>query len=245
MEGENASIDTNVPGTAEEAWLSAIERAAIPRLRLRTVGRVVVASPHPDDETLAVGGLLQDLVSLGWRIRLVSVTDGESAYPGTQGLGAIRCAELETALARLGVRERTSVTRLQLPDGSVADHEGVLERHLHELTRGADLLLAPWRLDGHPDHEAVGRIAVRVGHDLEVPVRLFPVWAWHWMHPDTESAQELLASAERWDLSAAGLSAKRSAIGAFASQLGTRYGPPILPSVVVRRFTRPYEVFVR
>jgi len=245
MERENASIDTNMPGPAEEAWLSAIERAAISRLRLRTRGRVVVASPHPDDETLGAGGLLHDLVSLGWRIRLVSVTDGESAYPGTLGLGAIRCIELETALVRLGVRERTGVTRLQLPDGSVSDHEGVLERHLRELARGADLLLAPWRFDGHPDHEAVGRIAVRVGHDLEVTVRLFPVWAWHWMHPDAESAQELLAGAERWDLSAAALSAKRSAIAAFASQLGTRFGSPILPSVVVRRFTRPYEVFVR
>jgi LmbE family N-acetylglucosaminyl deacetylase len=235
MEGENVSIDTNMPGPAEEAWLSAIERAAISRLRLRTHGRVVVASPHPDDETLGAGGLLHDLVSLGWRIRLVSVTDGESAYPGTLGLGAIRCIELETALVRLGVRERTGVTRLQLPDGSVSDHEGVLERHLRELARG----------DGHPDHEAVGRIAVRVGHDLEVTVRLFPVWAWHWMHPDAESAQELLAGAERWDLSAAALSAKRSAIAGFASQLGTRFGSPILPSVVVRRFTRPYEVFVR
>ena len=91
---------------------------------------MLVVSPHPDDETLAVGGLLHDLVAAGWRVRLVSVTDGEAAYPAVSGLGAVRRRELASALDRLGIADATVVHRLELPDGHVAQCQAALEARL-------------------------------------------------------------------------------------------------------------------
>ena len=106
---------------------AAIDRAALPRWRPGPAGLVLVVSPHPDDETVAVGGLLHDLVAAGWRVRLVSVTDGEAAYPAVSGLGAVRRRELASALDRLGIADATIIHRLALPDGHVAECQAALE----------------------------------------------------------------------------------------------------------------------
>lgn len=40
-------------------------------------GRVVVISPHPDDETLAVAGIIQDVQQHGGRVSLIFLTNGD------------------------------------------------------------------------------------------------------------------------------------------------------------------------
>jgi LmbE family N-acetylglucosaminyl deacetylase len=203
-------------------------------------------SPHPDDETLAVGGLLHDLVAGGWRVRLACVTDGEAAYPTVSGLGAVRRGELASALDRLGIAEATVIHRLELPDGHVAQCQAALEARLEPLVAGASWVLAPWPEDGHPDHEACGRAAaVVVARGGGGPIRFFPVWAWHWAAPGSPEARAMLASAERRDLSRHALHAKRAALRAFTSQQDGTLGPPILPPHVLDRFARPFEVLLR
>ena len=49
-------------GTPEECWFPVLER--LPEWsRPGSGGHVVVVSPHPDDETLGVGGLLAELLA--------------------------------------------------------------------------------------------------------------------------------------------------------------------------------------
>lgn len=245
-------IDVDDPGPAETAWRAAIDRAALPRWHPGAAGLVLVVSPHPDDETLAVGGLLHDLVAAGWRVRLASVTDGEAAYPGVSGLGAVRRSELASALDRLGIARATVIHHLALPDGHVAQCQAALEARLAPLVAGASWVLAPWRDDGHPDHEACGRAAAAVvarggGGPIRFfpAIRFFPVWAWQWAAPGSPAARTLLASAERRDLSPRALHAKRAALAAFTSQQDSALGPAILPSHVLDRFVRPFEVLLR
>jgi LmbE family N-acetylglucosaminyl deacetylase len=245
-------IDVDDRGPVETAWRAAIDRAALPRWHAGAAGVVLVVSPHPDDETLAVGGLLHDLVTAGWRVRLASVTDGEAAYPAVSGLGAVRRRELALALDRLGIADATVVHRLELPDGRVAQCQAALEARLAPLAAGVSWVLAPWRDDGHPDHEACGRAAAAVvarrgdGPIRFFPtIRFFPVWAWQWAAPGSAEARTMLASAERRDLSPRALHAKRAALAAFASQQDGTLGPAILPSHVLDRFARPFEVLLR
>ena len=40
--------------------------------------RVMVIAPHPDDDILAAGGLLQHALHLGGMVRVVYITDGEN-----------------------------------------------------------------------------------------------------------------------------------------------------------------------
>ena len=239
-------IDVDDPGPAETAWRAAIDRAALPCWHPGPTGVVLVVSPHPDDETLAVGGLLHDLVAAGWRVRLASVTDGEAAYPAVSGLGAVRRRELASALDRLGIADATVVHRLELPDGHVAQCQAALEARLTPLVAGMSWVLAPWRDDGHPDHEACGRAAAAVvARGGGGPIRFFPVWAWQWAAPTSPEARTMLASAERRDLSPRALHAKRAALRAFTSQQDGVLGPAILPSHVLDRFARPFEVLLR
>jgi LmbE family N-acetylglucosaminyl deacetylase len=239
-------IDVDDAGPAETAWRAAIDRAALPRWLPGPSGVVLVVSPHPDDETLAVGGLLHDLVAAGWRVRLASVTDGEAVYPAVSGLAAVRRRELASALDRLGIADATVIHRLELPDGQVARYQAALEARLTLLVAGMSWVLAPWPDDGHPDHEACGRAAAAVvARGGGGQIRFFPVWAWQWAAPASPEARTMLASAERRDLSLRALHAKRAALRAFTSQQDGALGPAILPSHVLDRFARPFEVLLR
>ncbi|HEY3547954.1 MAG TPA: PIG-L family deacetylase [Propionicimonas sp.] len=76
--------------------------------------RVVFLHAHPDDETLATGVLLADLVDTGHKVAVVTATRGElgavvpgplSALEGTPELVEHRLGELAGALAELGVTD--------------------------------------------------------------------------------------------------------------------------------------------
>lgn len=243
--GGDVRIDLREQGAAETDWLAALHDAALPAWQPGQPGRIVVVSPHPDDETLAVGGLLHDLAGRGWRVSLVAVTDGEGAYADVPALAAIRRRELALALHHLGLARATTVLSLEIPDGAVSRHAAALEARLSPLIAGSSWVLAPWPGDGHPDHEAAGRITARVAARWGVLPRFFPIWAWHFTVPGSPPAAALLARAERWTLSPSAVGAKRDAIGAFASQSDGALGPAILPPHMLRRFQRPFEVVLR
>lgn len=243
---DSPRIDVTAAGARERDWRAAIEAADLPPwLPGPAPGLVLVVSPHPDDETLALGGLLHDLVREGWRVRLIEVTDGEAAYPHVADLAAIRRRELRESLVRLMIADAGHVHHLEIPDGAVAEHEAQVAGALATLADDAAWVLAPWRHDGHPDHEATGRAAACAAERAGTPIRFYPVWAWHWLAPSSPEARQLLAKAERIDLSRRARAAKRAALGAFRSQRDGVLGPPILPPHVVDRFARPCEMLVR
>ncbi len=46
------------------------------------------------------------------------------------------------------------------------------------------LLVAPWRHDGHPDHEAAGRAAAAAARRTGARLLEYPLWLWHHTAPD-------------------------------------------------------------
>ncbi|MDH5834334.1 PIG-L deacetylase family protein [Luteimonas kalidii] len=210
--------------------------------------RLLVLSPHPDDETLACGGLMHAAARAGLEVALLAVTDGEACYPGDRAwtrarLRSHRPRELAHALAALDVDAR--IYRAGLPDGGVSSAFDILLAAINSLIRPGDLVLAPWERDGHPDHDAVGNAALRAVPATGARLLRYPVWAWHWLDP---AAAHAPFNAFRVPLSPAAHAAKREAVACFASQLGTGVPPvadPILPPHVVARFERPFEVYLR
>ncbi len=87
-------------GPPEAAWLGLIE--GLPGWPVPRGAHIVVVSPHPDDETLGVGGTLQVLVGAGARLELLAVTDGVASHPHVAELAVRRRRELRCALGRLG-----------------------------------------------------------------------------------------------------------------------------------------------
>lgn len=222
------------PGTPVESWTTALAARAVAPLPLpASPGRLVVAGAHPDDETLGAGGLIRDAALAGWRVEVVSATAGEGSHPDSpthppQRLAEVRRGELLAAIAALA--PDASVRCLDLPDGAVAAHTAELVAALVEtIGAGGDdvVLCAPWRGDGHPDHEAVARAAAIAASRTDARLLEYPVWFWHW-----GSADDLpWHHAFRLPLDAAALAAKRVAIAAHVSQvraLSTAPGDEVL-----------------
>jgi LmbE family N-acetylglucosaminyl deacetylase len=227
--------------TGERAWLDWMR--ALPALdwsaTFARATRVVVVSPHPDDETLACGGLIAELVARRIGLTVVAVTDGEGSHPEVAELAAVRRIEQRRALHALG--HRGPPIRLGLPDASVACHASQLRARLQTLVSGHTVLIAPWSRDGHTDHDACGAAAEAVAEHCGCALLEYPVWAWQWATPseldeDRWSTFEIAAPARR---------AKSAALECFPSQTTERFGAVIVDEHALARFRRPCEVVAR
>lgn len=248
-----AGLDRTIRGAgpAERAWRESPWLADMDVAGFDTVvadaRRIVVLSPHPDDETLGCGGLLFDAVKMGVPVVVCSVTHGERCHStkGSPAMGALRHQELMHAMAHLGVRP-SSIVPWAIPDGELARRKDRLRAELSDTVESADLLLAPWEFDGHPDHEACGEVARNVAHARNLRVLRYPVWGWHWSDPMDATNGLARAPALRYPLDPRTRAAKRKAILAFQSQMTHAPGgaPPVLTPRILRRFQRRFEVYL-
>ncbi len=235
-------------GTAESRWRGA---EALARVATLDVDRLVashrafwIVSPHPDDEVLALGGFLMALAERDAPVTVVSVTRGTASHPGSaawtpERLATVRPRELQDALMVL--RAAPAVLDLELPDGGLAACEDALVERLALPVDASDLVLAPWRLDGHPDHEACGRAGARAADARGATLVEYPVWAWHWATPEADVFP--WPRARRLDLEPTSVARKRAAIRCFVSQTRPDAGRgPILPRHVFARFERSFEI---
>lgn len=231
-------------GTPESVWLPWLARLNLPALRVDPApAHVVCVAPHPDDEVLAVGGLLALLAAAGSLVEVIAVTDGDASNPGGSiapaALARLRVQETERALNALGIT--TPVQRLGLADGGADALRAPVLAALRDTLPGT-WLLAPWDRDGHPDHEAVGRAAARAAAETGARLLAYPVWAWHWAKPaDLPCSRARLVA-----LSEPVRRLKQRAIAEFETQIRP-IGPrpqdaPVLPPHVLARFGRAYEV---
>ncbi|MDH5824081.1 PIG-L family deacetylase [Luteimonas sp. RD2P54] len=239
-------------GTSESAWRRSPWLAALRREGaddwLSGASRLVVVSPHPDDEALGCGGLIAHARAASIEVSIVAATDGEACYPGDPRwsparLRRVRRAELARAAAALGVGAG-DIRHLDLGDGRLAGREDALCRALLPLLGRGDRVLTTWSGDGHPDHEATARAVRFATARCGARMGEFPVWAWHWMDPHATPALPR-RQARRLRLSGAARRAKAAALACFASQTGTgelRTAEPVLPPHVLARFARSFEV---
>lgn len=136
--------------------------------------RVLVFAPHPDDETLGVGGTLAGLVSLGAAVRVVVVTDGAQGDPErkfSQPAQLVRQEELRQAMAILGIQD---FVQWQEPDGNCQDNEALRARVQAELAAFApDWLLTPSPMEIHRDHVAVAHAVIAAWRQAGAPCQLY------------------------------------------------------------------------
>lgn len=233
-------IDLREPGPSEAEWAHVCDE--LPAFVWPDCRRMVVVSPHPDDETLGAGGVIGTAVERGLPVSILSVTDGEAAAAGPEPdpeLAAIRRAELTQAMARLDPTGSIHTVRLGFADSHVtASIDAITEvvaRHLQP----SDLVLCPLPDDGHPDHHATAVATIAAADAVDAIVHCFPVWAWHCHDP----SDTVLCRGARVPLSDDVVDRKARAVACFVSQLG---GPsPVVPAAMLVRLHRPFEVLVR
>ncbi len=147
-------------------------------LSITAQDRVLILAPHPDDESLSSGGLIQASLAAGAAVRVLLFTDGDN-NPWPQRWiekrwaigasdrarwGARRRAEAQQALRSLGVAAG-HVHFFGLPDTGLTDllmraDSGLMQMLVEELREFRPTrLVIPGLQDRHPDHSAVHVLA--------------------------------------------------------------------------------------
>lgn len=146
---------------------------------------VLAVLAHPDDESFALGAILDAFVRAGARVQVLCLTHGEaSTLHGVPGdLASVRQAELAAAAAALGVTQTTlhhhrdgalsQVSRARLSNEVVAAAEACSADGL--------LVFDTAGVTGHPDHVAATAAGLLAAQTLDLPVL-------GWTLPDTVAA---------------------------------------------------------
>jgi LmbE family N-acetylglucosaminyl deacetylase len=252
MDLVNRSRHIGGTGPAAEDWARDAALGAVPPITLDALippgTRVVVVAPHPDDEILTCGALLQLVAARGEAPLIVAVTDGEASHPGSpawppERLRQARTDETDAALAHLGI-DASRVRRLHIPDGGVTAAAPELERQLAAIIAPGDIVITTWRLDGLPDHESTALGCSAVARQRGARVLQAPVWGWHWSAPGDGAMP--MNQARKLPVPADALARKRAALGCFHSQIegdASSGAAPILPAFAMERVLHPFELY--
>ncbi|MBJ9955617.1 PIG-L deacetylase family protein [Acinetobacter courvalinii] len=239
-------------GTSKAQWLHSFEQQPLSPLNLEKFQskRIVIVAPHPDDEILGCGGLMQQLITLNCRLLILAVSNGTQSHPHStkytpEQLDQIRPQESLAALECLGVAEHAQRIALNLPDGQVHLHQQQLWQQLDKLVQAEDILICSYAQDGHPDHEAVGKTvqAFASAHDQHCLHVL--IWAWHWARPLDPRIDWQKARAYR--LTEPQLIKKGQAIMQFKSQIEADESTgqaAVLSPAIIDRLLMPWEVYL-
>ena len=183
--------------------------------------RVAILAPHPDDESLGTGGLIQKAVAAGAEVKVLFITDGDNnpwpqryvekrwfiGAPERARWGARRRLEGQRALDLLSNGKATSES-LGLPDAGIL---ALWEAGLPGPRPACEALLRTWQptvvilpseIDRHPDHVATheyGLDAIRATqlHCLTYSYLIHRPWAQKILRRHLASDQLNLSEAER------------------------------------------------
>ncbi|MGA1836226.1 bifunctional PIG-L family deacetylase/class I SAM-dependent methyltransferase [Herbiconiux sp. 11R-BC] len=235
-------------GTPEAEWRRMLAGRDLPALDLEGVTRLVLVAAHPDDETLGAGGLLHRAAQLGLPATIVVASLGEASHPDSLTHSRATLAQLrrrESAEASGLLHPGARLVFLGLPDGGLDQRQDELAEHLAGMLDADTLVVAPWRGDRHPDHQAAALAAETAASATGAQLLEYPIWLWHWGQADDVPWSLIAAS----PVGPAGAAAKREALSRHRSQvqpLSDRPGDEVLLHAgFLEHFDRPLELFVQ
>ena len=241
-------------GTSQDVWQNWQGLQTMPTLDIAShfpsKQRVCIFAPHPDDEILGCGGLLQQLAANGNHIVLIQVTNGTQSHPNSEiyppeKLNTIRPQESLEALKVLGLAQQVTTVALELTDGKVFAEQQQFQQKLATIIEPKDILVTVFEHDGHPDHEATGQVVATFAKQQQLACYQVLIWAWHWAKPNDRRIPWQYAL--RVDLSLEQLARKTQAIECFQSQITadeSTGNPAVLSAQTIARISQPWEVYL-
>ena len=141
--------------------------------------KIIVLSPHMDDEVLGCGGTIARHVAAGSDVSVVFLTDGRLGGPADadpSNVVTVRKEEARRAAQVLGVNKLTFLdaqdSRLQFDTAVAGRLREVLERER------PDIVYLPFFLERHPDHRAANGVLLAATQPtkLDFECRGYEVW---------------------------------------------------------------------
>lgn len=133
---------------------------------------IVVITPHPDDAEASCGGLIANATAEGEKVIILTMTGGELCIGGKTEEEAknIRTKEAQNGATILGA----SILFFNAIDASLlVDKNNLQKLKQFLLDIHPDIVLAPWPMDVHPDHQATGMLAWQVFQDNKFSFDLY------------------------------------------------------------------------
>ena len=172
--------------------------------------KVLILSPHPDDDVFGCGGSL-GLYPKSTKISAIYFSDGTRGTKQgqkDQGLKGIRQKEAIKSGKLLNIKEQIF---LGLPDGKFSvtkKNTAVLLSYLKKIS--PDIIYLPFFLDTNTDHQEACRIFYHTCKELKNNIKLYSFEIWNPIFPN-----RLIDISKK-------VSEKRLAIRAHCSQIGSR-----------------------
>lgn len=214
---------------------------------------LMVISPHPDDESLGLGGLIAAACAAQTPVTVVFLTDGERSHTGSptyplERLAQLRRDEARAALKALGA-PADSAHFFSLGDTQLASLSPAVRievaRRLTALALPNTLVCVTADTDPHSDHQAAAALVRDATWPRGVQVAHYPVWTWQ---AAPASLPTHAPKGYRVDIQDH-VGSKRLAIAAHRSQHGSVIIDAVeafaLPPAFVERFVASAETLVR
>jgi len=153
--------------------------------------KIIVFSPHPDDETLGCGGVIAKNVKEGNRVFVVIITDGRYAltearimsFIGPLEMREIRRAEANKALEKLGLQTKDLVF-LDFKDRDLKNHKKEVYDAVKKILRDTNPneIYYPQEMEYHVDHQVANKIIKAVVKNSKLNVKKYR-YAIAWKYP--------------------------------------------------------------
>lgn len=148
-------------------------------------GKIVIVAPHPDDEVLGAGGLIQRLISEDNHPYVIILTKGEKSHEGCCNLEKeeIKIARHQLtlkALETLGLKKDHLYT-LNFQDGGIANATIQQKQELFSVLKeiGPNVLFVPHKGEGWCDHVSILSLTQRT-MGTSVSIYEYCVWFWYY-----------------------------------------------------------------
>ena len=145
------------------------ETELVPFVSSEPIGeRILVFAPHPDDETIGMGGSLRILSENGKKIKVTVLTKGEKADPYTkdhQQYAEMRQKEALKAFEVLGVHDYVF---LGFPDRELQSNFVKVREESTRIVREfcPDTIYSPSPVELHPDHRVAAEFALTIKEEI-------------------------------------------------------------------------------
>ena len=114
--------------------------------------KVLVISPHPDDESIGCGGTLRKHIIEGDLVEVIFLTSGEKGGHGKPEEETVKTRENES-VAAAGILEISKIEFWREPDGAFKATDANVQRLVEKMQAfRPDVLYVPHQDEDHPDH---------------------------------------------------------------------------------------------
>ena len=154
--------------------------------------KIIIFSPHPDDEVFGAGGSILKWLEEGHDIHRIWFTDGRAGYRKAREisnlidceetrisedqLAEIRLQEAVAAADLLGIKKENRYF-LKYYDQELKNHIDEAIENIKDIVKNADRFVIPSANNNHPDHQATHDIAIKVAEYLNLDKLEFFVFA--------------------------------------------------------------------